>query len=123
LLKIKKYCKNNIYLFNVRWTREENMGHSFLQIRNLHLCDFFHSFIFSFLYFFINMKHRSSGILLHPTSLPGRFGIGSLGEEARKFVDWLSKSGQKIWQILPLLARRIDTADFRNESKRLDHVD
>jgi len=45
---------------------------------------------------------RSSGILLHPTSLPGKFGIGSLGEEARKFVDWLAASGQKIWQILPL---------------------
>lgn len=48
------------------------------------------------------MLSRSSGILLHPTSLPGRFGIGSLGKEARKFVDWLSLSGQKIWQILPL---------------------
>jgi len=48
------------------------------------------------------MITRSSGILLHPTSLPGRFGIGSLGEDARKFVDWLVESGQKIWQILPL---------------------
>ena len=48
------------------------------------------------------MTTRSSGILLHPTSLPGRFGIGSLGIEARKFIDWLSESGQKIWQILPL---------------------
>ena len=48
------------------------------------------------------MDNRTSGILLHPTSLPGRFGIGSLGEEARKFVDWLAESGQKIWQILPL---------------------
>ncbi|MCX6237596.1 MAG: 4-alpha-glucanotransferase [Bacteroidia bacterium] len=48
------------------------------------------------------MTVRSSGILLHPTSLPGKYGIGSLGEEARKFVDWLSESGQKIWQILPL---------------------
>jgi 4-alpha-glucanotransferase len=48
------------------------------------------------------MITRSSGILLHPTSLPGRFGIGSLGIEARKFIDWLSESGQKIWQILPL---------------------
>jgi 4-alpha-glucanotransferase len=48
------------------------------------------------------MNDRSSGILLHPTSLPGRYGIGSLGIEARKFVDWLSESGQKIWQILPL---------------------
>jgi len=48
------------------------------------------------------MLRRSSGILLHPTSLPGKFGIGSLGEEARKFIDWLAESGQKIWQILPL---------------------
>jgi len=48
------------------------------------------------------MKSRSSGILLHPTSLPGRFGIGSLGDEARKFIDWLAESGQKVWQILPL---------------------
>lgn len=45
---------------------------------------------------------RSSGILLHPTSLPGRFGIGDLGEAAYKFVDFLEQSGQKIWQILPL---------------------
>jgi 4-alpha-glucanotransferase len=48
------------------------------------------------------MTTRRSGILLHPTSLPGRFGIGSLGLQARKFVDWLSASGQKVWQILPL---------------------
>ena len=45
---------------------------------------------------------RSSGILLHPTSLPGRFGIGDLGPEAYKFVDFLAAAGQKIWQVLPL---------------------
>ncbi len=45
---------------------------------------------------------RLSGILLHPSSLPGKYGIGTLGLEARKFVDWLSESGQKVWQILPL---------------------
>ncbi len=45
---------------------------------------------------------RLSGILLHPSSLPGKFGIGSLGAEASRFVDWLSESGQKVWQILPL---------------------
>lgn len=45
---------------------------------------------------------RLSGILLHPSSLPGKFGIGSLGAEAFKFVDWLWESGQKVWQILPL---------------------
>ncbi len=48
------------------------------------------------------MSNRTSGILLHLTSLPGKYGIGSLGEEAYRFVDWLAASGQKIWQILPL---------------------
>lgn len=45
---------------------------------------------------------RSSGILLHPTSLPGPFGIGDLGDEAYKFIDFLEASGQKLWQIMPL---------------------
>lgn len=45
---------------------------------------------------------RSSGILLHPTSLPGRYGIGDLGEESRRFVDFLQRSGQTLWQVLPL---------------------
>lgn len=45
---------------------------------------------------------RSSGILLHPTSLPGRYGIGDLGEYAYRFVDWLENAGQTIWQVLPL---------------------
>lgn len=45
---------------------------------------------------------RSSGILLHPTSLPSRFGIGDLGLEAYKFIDFLAQSDQLLWQILPL---------------------
>jgi 4-alpha-glucanotransferase len=45
---------------------------------------------------------RSSGILLHPTSLPGRFGVGDLGQEAYRFVDWLAAAGQVYWQIMPL---------------------
>jgi 4-alpha-glucanotransferase len=45
---------------------------------------------------------RSSGILLHVTSLPGLDGIGDLGAGARDFVDWLAKAGQSLWQILPL---------------------
>jgi len=45
---------------------------------------------------------RSSGILLHPTSLPGRFGIGDLGPEAYRFADFLAGAGQRIWQVLPL---------------------
>jgi 4-alpha-glucanotransferase len=45
---------------------------------------------------------RSSGILLHPTSLPGSFGIGDFGDEARAFVDFLAAAGQSLWQVLPL---------------------
>jgi 4-alpha-glucanotransferase len=45
---------------------------------------------------------RTSGILLHPTSLPGRFGIGDLGAPAYRFVDFLMESGQGLWQVLPL---------------------
>jgi 4-alpha-glucanotransferase len=45
---------------------------------------------------------RSSGIILHPTSLPGRYGIGELGREAYRFLDFLGDAGQKIWQVLPL---------------------
>jgi 4-alpha-glucanotransferase len=45
---------------------------------------------------------RASGVLLHPTSLPGPHGSGDLGSEAYHFVDWLIAGGQKLWQILPL---------------------
>jgi 4-alpha-glucanotransferase len=45
---------------------------------------------------------RASGILLHPTSFPSRFGIGDLGFEAYQFIDFLVDSGQQLWQILPL---------------------
>src|SRR5258706_14880913 len=45
---------------------------------------------------------RASGILLHPTSLPGPFGIGDLGPEAYRFADFLVASGQSLWQMLPL---------------------
>lgn len=46
--------------------------------------------------------NRASGILLHPTSLPGRFGIGDLGQAAYDFVDFLEETGQSLWQVLPL---------------------
>ena len=45
---------------------------------------------------------RASGILLHPTSLPGDFGIGDLGDEAYRFVDFLADAKQTYWQVLPL---------------------
>ncbi|MCC9601049.1 4-alpha-glucanotransferase [Stieleria sp. JC731] len=48
------------------------------------------------------MNDRKSGVLMHVTSLPGRFGIGDLGPEAFRFVDFLSAASQSVWQILPL---------------------
>ncbi len=45
---------------------------------------------------------RSSGILLHPTALPGAYGIGELGDEAFNFIDYLVTAKQTLWQILPL---------------------
>jgi 4-alpha-glucanotransferase len=48
------------------------------------------------------VSERSCGILLHPTSLPGRYGIGDLGDEAARFVDFLAEGRQGLWQVLPL---------------------
>jgi 4-alpha-glucanotransferase len=45
---------------------------------------------------------RKSGILLHPTCLPGTPGTGTIGKPAYKFIDWLKASGQTLWQVLPL---------------------
>src|SRR6185295_16848255 len=48
------------------------------------------------------VQKRRSGVLLHPTSLPGPYGIGDLGPEAYKFADFLVEAGQSLWQVLPL---------------------
>ena len=48
------------------------------------------------------LNERASGILLHPTSLPGPLGSGDFGPDAYKFVDWLISAGQTYWQTLPL---------------------
>lgn len=48
------------------------------------------------------INERASGILLHPTSFPGKYGVGDLGETAYNFVDFLFETSQKLWQILPL---------------------
>ena len=45
---------------------------------------------------------RSSGILMHISSLPSPYGIGTLGREAYAFVDFLAEAGQRYWQLLPL---------------------
>lgn len=47
-------------------------------------------------------RDRRSGILLHPTSLPGPHGIGELGAEARAWIDFLAAAGQRAWQVMPL---------------------
>ena len=48
------------------------------------------------------LSNRSSGILLHPTSLPGPYGSGDFGAGAYRFIDWLKQAGQTYWQMLPL---------------------
>lgn len=45
---------------------------------------------------------RRSGILLHPSSLPGPYGIGTLGQEAKHWIDFLVSAGQRLWQVMPL---------------------
>ena len=45
---------------------------------------------------------RSAGVLLHPTSLPGGYGIGDFGDELVAFLDWAESAGLRLWQILPL---------------------
>src|SRR4051812_31636766 len=47
-------------------------------------------------------SERCSGILLHPTSLPGPHGVGDLGPHAHRFVDFLARAGQRYWQMLPV---------------------
>ncbi|PSC73026.1 4-alpha-glucanotransferase chloroplastic amyloplastic [Micractinium conductrix] len=48
-------------------------------------------------------KHRRAGVVLHPTSLPGKYGMGEIGAEAFAFVDWLAATGMQLWQLLPLV--------------------
>ena len=48
------------------------------------------------------MNKRASGVLMHITSLPGDYGIGSFGQAAYDFVDFLVRTKQRYWQILPL---------------------
>ena len=48
------------------------------------------------------MSHRAAGVLLHPTSLPSRFGVGDLGPAADAFLDWAASAGQSLWQVMPL---------------------
>lgn len=46
---------------------------------------------------------RRAGVIIHPTSLPGPYGIGEIGDQARKLIDWIDSAGLQVWQILPLV--------------------
>lgn len=59
---------------------------------------------------------RYSGVLLHPTSLPGPFGSGDLGKSAYHFVDWLKIGRQSLWQILPLVDAGVGNSPYMSPS-------
>ncbi len=59
---------------------------------------------------------RCSGVLLHVTSLPGRFGIGDLGPNSRNFVDFLHQAKQKLWCVLPLGPAGQENSPYRSPS-------
>lgn len=59
---------------------------------------------------------RRSGILLHPTSLPGPFGSGDLGKSAYHFVDWLKTAQQTLWQVLPLVDVGVGNSPYMSPS-------
>jgi 4-alpha-glucanotransferase len=59
---------------------------------------------------------RSSGVLLHITSLPGGHGIGALGQDARRFADFLADAGQSVWQILPLVPTGFGNSPYQGLS-------
>ncbi|WP_017547715.1 4-alpha-glucanotransferase [Salinicoccus carnicancri] len=62
------------------------------------------------------MKKRSSGVLLHVSSLPGKYGIGDFGKKAYKFVRLLARSNTKYWQILPLGVTGFGDSPYQNFS-------
>ena len=59
---------------------------------------------------------RRSGILLHPTSLPGPFGSGDLGKSACHFIDWLKTAQQTLWQVLPLVDVGVGNSPYMSPS-------
>src|SRR3712207_1201766 len=62
------------------------------------------------------MLKRSSGVLMHISSLPGKFGIGTFGKEAYHFVDFLEETKQSYWQILPLTTTSYGDSPYQSFS-------
>lgn len=69
------------------------------------------------------MFQRSSGVLLHVSSLPGPYGIGDLGPEAWRLVDWLAEAGCSYWQILPLGPTGFADSPYASHSSYAGNVD
>ncbi|HQJ61035.1 MAG TPA: 4-alpha-glucanotransferase, partial [bacterium] len=59
-------------------------------------------------------NNRKAGIILHPTSLPGKWGVGDMGGNALKFIDMMADAGIRIWQILPLTPTGIDGCPYNS---------
>lgn len=59
------------------------------------------------------LTQRRAGVLLHPTSLPGKRDQGNLGEDARRFVDFLQAAGMTVWQVLPLGPTHADRSPYQ----------
>ncbi len=65
---------------------------------------------------------RSSGVLLHPTSLPGPYGVGDMGRYAFEFIDFLAETGQKWWQMLPLGPTGFGNSPYQSHSSFAGNV-
>lgn len=66
---------------------------------------------------------RSSGVLLHVTSLPGPYGIGDLGPSAYQWIDWLAETGTRFWQILPLGPTGYGDSPYSSPSSHAGNTD
>ena len=62
------------------------------------------------------LYERASGVLLHPTSIPTRYGIGDLGPRAYEFIDWMAGAGQRYWQVLPLCPTDVGDSPYQSPS-------
>ena len=64
--------------------------------------------------------NKSSGLILHPTSLPSDYGIGDFGKESYRFIDLLSESKTQVWQVLPLgITDNIEFSPYSSKSSIL----
>ena len=59
---------------------------------------------------------RSSGVLMHMSSLPSPYGIGTMGKQAKQFVDFLEKAGQTYWQMLPICPTSYGDSPYQSPS-------